>query len=130
MSAAQAVSHENSFAERVVAFAAAKGTLSSAGPLRYLLVEETIPDRESHFLQWAHLPRRGSPCPVACFMHGMLRHEHGLRDIIRDIVEVVLPRDLICMNSDLMVGNIERHSVEELSTALNLRQHGDERLDG
>ena len=55
ISAVQAVSQENSFAERVVAFAAVKGTLSSAGPLRYLLVEETMPDVESHFLKWAHL---------------------------------------------------------------------------
>ena len=34
------------------------------------------------------------------------------------VVEVVLSRDLICMNSDMMVDYIERHSVEELSETL------------
>ena len=50
-------------------------------------------------------------------MFGMLRRGHGLRDIIQGIVEVVMSRSrvLICMNSDLIVKHIERHSVEELS---------------
>ena len=109
MSAVQAVSQEKQF----------RGARdSSAGPLYHQLGEETRPVPESHFLQWAQLPRRGYPCPVACLMYGMLRHEHGLRDIIQSIVEVALSRDLICMNSDLIVEHIERHCMEELSETL------------
>ena len=89
-------------------------------------------------------------------MYRILRHGHGLQNIFRGIVELVLRRDLICVNSGLVVGYIERHSVEELSenvvetftsfcatrqadvswqcrfttgAALNLRQHADEHFD-
>ena len=79
-------------------------TLSSASPLRYLLVEETIPDAEPHGKKTISLCRvrytetRTRPAG----------HHPG-------IVELVVLRELICMSSDLVVWYMERHSVEELS---------------
>jgi len=117
MWALQWMNRENSFAERVVAFAAVEGILFSGSfcAIYWLKKRGLMPGLT--FSNELISRDEGLHAEFACLMYGMLAHrlpEDVVHDIIRGAVEVerrficeALSCDLIGMNSDLMVKYIE-----------------------
>merc|ERR1712061_363545 len=125
--AVQWMNNENSFAERIVAFAAVEGILFSCSfcAIYWLKKRGLMPG-----LTFSNelIPRdEGLHAEFACLLYGMLQHQlpdDVVHNIIRGAVEVerkficeALPCDLIGMNSDLMMKYIE-FVADRLLTAL------------
>jgi len=115
--AIQWMNHQNSFAERIVAFAAVEGILFSGSfcAIYWLKKRGLMPGLT--FSNELISRDEGLHAEFACLIYGMLQHqlpEDVVHDIIRGAVAVerkficdALPCDLIGMNSELMVRYIE-----------------------
>merc|ERR1712056_81688 len=125
--AIQWMNNENSFAERLVAFAAVEGVLFSGSfcAIYWLKKRGLMPGLT--FSNELISRDEGLHAEFACMLYGMLQHplpEDVVHDIIRGAVEVerkficeALSCDLIGMNSDLMTKYIE-FVADRLLTAL------------
>merc|ERR1712003_206755 len=125
--AIQWMQKENSFAERIVAFAAVEGVLFSGSfcAIYWLKKRGLMPGLT--FSNELISRDEGLHAEFACMLYGMLQHqlpEDIVHDIIRGAVEVerkficvALSCDLIGMNSDLMTKYIE-FVADRLLTAL------------
>merc|ERR1712003_268017 len=125
--AIQWMNRENSFAERVVAFAAVEGVLFSGSfcAIYWLKKRGMMPGLT--FSNELISRDEGLHAEFACVLYGMLQHklpEDVVHSIIRGAVEVerhficeALSRDLIGMNSELMTRYIE-FVADRLLTAL------------
>merc|ERR1739848_59009 len=125
--AVQWMNKENSFAERIVAFAAVEGVLFSGSfcAIYWLKKRGLMPGLT--FSNELISRDEGLHAEFACMIYGMLQHqlpEDVVHDIIRGAVEVerkficeALSCDLIGMNSDLMTKYIE-FVADRLLTAL------------
>merc|ERR1719440_2553546 len=125
--AMQWMNTENSFAERIVAFAAVEGILFSGSfcAIYWLKKRGLMPGLT--FSNELISRDEGLHAEFACMLYGMLQHqlpEDVVHDIIRGAVEVerkficeALSCDLIGMNSDLMTKYIE-FVADRLLTAL------------
>jgi len=125
--AVQWMNKENSFAERVVAFAAVEGILFSGSfcAIYWLKKRGLMPGLT--FSNELISRDEGLHAEFACTVYGMLQHrlpEDVVHDIVRAAVEVergfvceALPCDLIGMNSELMTRYIE-FVADRLLTAL------------
>merc|ERR1740138_1913575 len=125
--ALQWIQNENSFAERVIAFAAVEGILFSGSfcAIYWLKKRGLMPGLT--FSNELISRDEGLHAEFACMLYGMLQHqlpEDVVHDIIRGAVEVerkficeALSCDLIGMNSELMTRYIE-FVADRLLTAL------------
>merc|ERR1711912_204623 len=125
--AVQWMQRENSFAERIVAFAAVEGILFSGSfcAIYWLKKRGLMPGLT--FSNELISRDEGLHAEFACMLYGMLQHqlpEDVVHDIVRGAVEVerkficeALSCDLIGMNSDLMTKYIE-FVADRLLTAL------------
>merc|ERR1711953_830510 len=125
--AMQWMNRENSFAERIVAFAAVEGILFSGSfcAIYWLKKRGLMPGLT--FSNELISRDEGLHAEFACMLYGMLQHplpEDVVHDIIRGAVEVerkficeALSCDLIGMNSELMTKYIE-FVADRLLTAL------------
>mmetsp|Transcript_107983 Transcript_107983/g.338097 ORF Transcript_107983/g.338097 Transcript_107983/m.338097 type:complete len:504 (+) Transcript_107983:52-1563(+) len=125
--AVQWMNRENSFAERVVAFAAVEGVLFSGSfcAIYWLKKRGLMPGLT--FSNELISRDEGLHAEFACMIYGMLQHklpEDVVHDIVRSAVEVercficeALSCDLIGMNSELMTRYIE-FVADRLLTAL------------
>jgi len=125
--AVQWMNQENSFAERIVAFAAVEGILFSGSfcAIYWLKKRGLMPGLT--FSNELISRDEGLHAEFACMLYGMLQHqlpEDVVHDMIRGAVEVerkficeALSCDLIGMNSDLMTKYIE-FVADRLLTAL------------
>merc|ERR1712186_52208 len=125
--AVQWMNRENSFAERIVAFAAVEGVLFSGSfcAIYWLKKRGLMPGLT--FSNELISRDEGLHAEFACMLYGMLQHQLSevvVHDIIRGAVEVerkficeALSCDLIGMNSDLMTKYIE-FVADRLLTAL------------
>jgi len=125
--AVQWMNQENSFAERIVAFAAVEGILFSGSfcAIYWLKKRGLMPGLT--FSNELISRDEGLHAEFACMLYGMLQHqlpEDVVHDIIRGAVEVerkficeALSCDLIGMNSDLTTKYIE-FVADRLLTAL------------
>merc|ERR1712066_344142 len=125
--AVQWMNGENSFAERIVAFAAVEGILFSGSfcAIYWLKKRGLMPGLT--FSNELISRDEGLHAEFACMLYGMLQNplpEDVVHDIIRGAVEVerrficeALPCDLIGMNNDLMTKYIE-FVADRLFTAL------------
>merc|ERR1712048_1121019 len=115
--ALQWMNHENSFAERVVAFAAVEGVLFSGSfcAIYWLKKRGLMPGLT--FSNELISRDEGLHAEFACLLYGMLQNklpDSAVHDIVRGAVEVerrficeALSCDLIGMNNDLMTKYIE-----------------------
>merc|ERR1719207_112404 len=125
--AVQWMNDENSFAERIIAFAAVEGILFSGSfcAIYWLKKRGLMPGLT--FSNELISRDEGLHADFACLIYGMLQHklpEDVVHDIVRGAVEVerrficeALSCDLIGMNSDLMARYIE-FVADRLLTAL------------
>merc|ERR1712137_1131277 len=125
--AVQWMNHENSFAERIIAFAAVEGILFSGSfcAIYWLKKRGLMPGLT--FSNELISRDEGLHADFACLLYGMLQHqlpEDVVHDIIRGAIEVerkficeALSCDLIGMNSELMTKYIE-FVADRLLTAL------------
>jgi ribonucleotide reductase beta subunit family protein with ferritin-like domain len=115
--AVQWMNKENSFAERIVAFAAVEGVLFSGSfcAIYWLKKRGLMPGLT--FSNELISRDEGLHAEFACLLYGMLQHqlpEDVVHDIVRGAVDAerkficeALPCDLIGMNNDLMTKYIE-----------------------
>merc|ERR1719394_989161 len=125
--AVQWMNHENSFAERIIAFAAVEGILFSGSfcAIYWLKKRGLMPGLT--FSNELISRDEGLHAEFACLIYGMLQHklpEDVVHDLIRNAVAVerkficeALSCDLIGMNSELMTRYIE-FVADRLLTAL------------